>query len=374
MNETATADLPPRSNAVANNRANAVEAMGAMKYRLGGAVVNQATANLPDAQRSELRWLHSFASGQNIGLDELATMLKKANGEPYSRDSVYQALTGRRAESGSSLEPLCQSIERLRKVMEARNTVRRSPFIETQLTRRMFKYCDAALTFQKIAFLYGASQIGKSTTLLEYKRTHNHGQTTYVRMPTRGSLGEFIRALAVEMRVSPIAKEWQIKNDIMKSFDDRMLLIVDQCHECFHSHYSDRALASLLFVMEIHDRKRCGVVLSGTSEFEYGMMEGLHRNMMVQLVKRGFPKPLRLPDKPTDNQLAEFAAFYGLRPADGEYLDLQSEIIKSYDLGVWLTYLQVASRIASKGGNKTVRWEHVRQAHQTFFALAGGVK
>jgi DNA transposition AAA+ family ATPase len=354
-------------------KANGLEAMHNLRYRLTGDAVNQATANLPDAHRSELRWLHAYASENNVSLDDLAAMLKKPNGDTYSRDSVYQALTGRRAEAGASLAPICDAIARVRKIMEERATIRRAPFIETSLTKRIFKYCNAALNFQKVAFIYGHSQIGKTTALEEYQRQNNHGQTIYVRMPTRGTMNEFVCWLAKTLRIRTGMKMWDMKERIISAFDDRMLLIVDQCHECFSAHYNSRAMASLVFAMEIHDRTKCGLVLAGTTDFERGMHDAAHRDVMVQLLKRAFPKPLRLPAKPTAKNLDEFAAHYGLEPAKGEALELQSETIRDLDLGVWLTYLQVASRISAKKG-QALKWTHVLEARDSFNALGGDFK
>lgn len=353
---------------------NATLAMQAIKYRISGDVVNKATADADDETRSALRWLHSFGAYGNYSLDEIASLLKQDNGKPYSRDSVYQALTGRRAESGASLAPFVAAVQRLRKIEEARAGSNRAPFVETLLTRRIWKICETALNFQRIAFIYGASQIGKSTALEEYQRTHNHGETIYVRMPARGSLGEFTRWLAKSLRISQGLKEWQIKERIFSAIDDRMLLIVDQCHECFRSNnYGERSIASLLFVMEIFDRCKCGIVLVGTTEFERGVTDSRFAGTLRQLTRRGLPRPLRLPDKPTADNLNEFAAAYGLRPATDKAAALQADTIRDHDLGIWLTTMQAAQKIASKR-KAHMSWDHVIAAHAAFLSIGGEAK
>jgi DNA transposition AAA+ family ATPase len=350
---------------------NATAAMNAIRYRIAGDVVNKATADADDETRSALRWLHSYGAERNLSLDDLASVLKREDGKPYSKDSVYQALTGRRAESGASLAPFVSAVQRLRKIEEARAGANRAPFIETTLTRRIWKICETALNFQRIAFIYGSSQIGKTTALEEYQRTHNHGETIYVRMPARGSLGEFTRWIAKSLRISQGLKEWQIKERIFAAIDDRMLLIVDQCHECFRSSsYGDRSIASLLFIMEIFDRCRCGIVLVGTTDFERGVTDSRFSSTLKQLTRRGLPKPLRLPDKPSAENLAEFAAAYGLPPATDKALDLQTNIIRDHDLGVWLTTVQAGQKIASKR-KATMTWDHVIAAHAAFLNIAG---
>ena len=352
---------------------NAVEAMHSTKYRLPGDLVNKATAELPDKQRSELRWLHSYGSNSNLSLEELAARVKKPNGGTYSRDSIYQALTGRRTDAGANLEPICTAIGKLRQIVEARASIKRAPFIETRLTKLIWKFCQGALNFQRIGFIVASSQIGKTTALEEYQRTHNHGETIYVRMPTGGGPNDFLKWLAKALRLPTGLKHFEIRERIIAAFDDRMLLIVDQCHECFGPYSRGKAISSLIFCMEIHDRAKCGLIMCGTKEFETGMKNALHHDAMVQLIKRGFPKPLRLPDKPDEKNLNEFASHYGLPPATGEALELQSETIRDLDLGVWLSFLQVASRIAARQ-NKVMTWAHVLQADATFNALGGETK
>jgi DNA transposition AAA+ family ATPase len=354
--------------AVIEKHENATAAMQAMRYRIPGDVVNKATSTLADDERSALRWLHSFASERNYSLEEVASLLKQDSGKPYSRDSVYQALTGRRAESGASLAPIVSAIERLRKIEEARAV--RAPFIETTLTQRIWKICETALNFQRIAFIYGDSQIGKTTALEEYQRTHNHGETIYVRMPAGGTFGEFIRCIAKALRISPALKDWQMKDKIFASIDSRMLLIVDQCHECFLGQYSDRSLRCLLFVMEIFDRCHCGIVLVGTAKFEAGIMDSRYRETLKQLVRRGLPKPLRLPDKPTVANLNEFSAAYGIPPATDAALALQADTIRDHDLGIWLTTLQAGQKIATKR-KEPMAWKHVIAANAAFLNIAG---
>jgi hypothetical protein len=214
---------------------------------------------------------------------------------------------------------------------------------------------------------------GKTTALEEYQRTHNHGQTVYVRMPTGGGLNDFLKWLAKAVRLPTGLKSFEIKERIIAAFDERMLLIVDQAHECYGIHSRSNAIASLLFVMEIFDRSKCGVIICGTDELEKGLTTGRSRDIMAQLIKRGLPKPLRLPTKPDANNLAEFAAHYGLKPAEGNALLLQTEVIRDLDLGVWITFLQVGSRIAAKQA-KTMTWDHVLQAEATFNALGGDYK
>ena len=122
--------------------------------------------------------------------------------------------------------------------------------------------------------------------------------------------------------------------------------------------------------MEIFDRCRCGIVLIGTTEFEKGIMDSRFAGTLRQLTRRGLPKPLRLPDKPTEDNLAEFAAAYGLPPATDAALALQADTIRDHDLGIWLTTFQAGQKIATKR-KEVMSWKHVIAANAAFINLAG---
>jgi DNA transposition AAA+ family ATPase len=360
MSSPEQAKNPP---AQAENHENAVVAMHDQKFKLPGDVVNKATAELPEEQRSLIRWLHAYACDRNLSMSDLAAKVR------YDNSTLSRVFRG--VYSGNYSD-VCAAISRFKDLEEKRSTIRRAPFVTTSLSRRIFKILEAALTFQKVAFIYGESQIGKTTTLEEYQRMHNHGETIVVRMPAGGALGNFLKELAIALRISPEQKEWQLRQRIKRSFDDRMLLIVDQAHECFRSQYSNRSTLSLLFVMEIFDYAKCGVVIVGTRTLRHELEAGRNKDILRQLGLRSLAG-LQLPDKPSATNLNEFAAHYGLPAAEGEALMLQSEIIRDQGLGKWCTVLQAASRIAAKEGKK-LTWAHVIRADAGLKSLEKGLQ
>lgn len=347
------------------------ESAASRRFRIAGDVVNRATAGLPDDQRSALRWLHSYASERNLSLEEIASQIKKPGGEAYSRDSVYQALTGRRSDQNASLAPLTSAIVRLRKIVEEQGTVQKVDYVHTNLSRRIWKICDAALTFNCVNFVFGESQIGKTKSLEEYARQHNHGQTIYVRMPDSGTLGDFVRWLAKSLRISPQQhNEWHLKERLVSSFDSRMVLIVDEAHQALAYSWGRGGLRTLGFIREIHDRSGCGVVIAATNVMDEMMTEGAYKKMLRQLGLRRLVT-YQLPDKPTRKNLDEFADAYGLDPASGEALELQTAVIRDDGLGRWCKILQGASRVAAKSGRK-LSWAAVLHAHAAICALEKG--
>lgn len=356
------------------------------RFRIAFDVVAAATADLDDKDREALRWVAQYGRAKNISHEEIAAKLKKPDGAAYSGDSLYQALTGRREPE--QLKNLIAAIIKFRDIEEERAGQAETGFIATAISRRVFSACRRAFLRRKIVFIWGESQIGKTTALREYARLHNHGETVYVRMPTGGSLDSFMRELASVLGIPTGNRAEDLRRRINECFDDRMLLIVDEAHECLSEHYSQkRGIRTLNYLREIFDRRGCGVVLSATNVFRDALLRGPHARNLRQLWLRGMA-PLQLPDRPGQPDLAAFAAAYGLGPAPDELvavrvsslgndgreqretlerspLALQNKVIAEYGLGRWNMVLQEASDMARER-RKTITWSAVVSAHHQF--------
>lgn len=350
----------------------------ARNWRLAGDTVHKATEGLPEFERDQLRWLNRYASGQNLTMEGASELILKPDGDPYSPDSLYQALTGRRSQQGASLRPLAEAISTFRKRMAETDTAMSIQFVETPLTRRMFKALRLAFTKKRIVFVFGESQTGKSTTAAEYQRRNNHGETIIIRMPTRGTYRDFLCALARRVNVPTHRRESDVIEGIMNCFDESVLLIVDEAHQCMYAR-SDTRHAALEFIRELHDRRKCGVVLIGTKVLKEGILES---KILSQLWRRRSPGAvIQLPDMVPAADLAEFAAAYGLDAAPdrevtvkyysitmtGEEKEsrvtmnpakLQDDIVRREGLGSWLKLLDDAKDLVAEK-KKPITWAAV---------------
>ena len=335
----------------------------ARRYNIPGDTVHTATADLDDEPRNAIRWLHHFGSEQNLNYAELGAMLKKPDGSTYDGNTVYKVLTGRHE---AKLDGITKAVLDLKHLVEERASITRIPFVETNLTRRIWKFCEASLIYQKIMFIIGESQIGKTEALLAYQRAHNHGQTVYLRLPEGGGLRDTQYRLAEILKISTQASN--LRDRIIAAFDDRMLLLVDEAHQCFLTARGQNRIRAFEYLREIHDLKRCGIVFCGTNVLDHELLNGPHRKLLAQFTRRGL-RSLKLPDRPTPADLALIAKHYNLAPAAGEAADLQKEVIRDHGLGSWFSLLQAASRIASKTKSK-LSWAHVLKADAALNSLA----
>lgn len=361
----------------------AVIALG-KKYQIPGDKTKHAIAGLPEEQRSDIWWFAQWCDKHDLGTSELGTLLKKpGTNEFYSADSVKQLLSGARARRDENIDRIHQAIVGFRKIEEARSIQVNSGFIETRLFFEIEKRCLKALHRQKIQYIFGDSQIGKTESLKEVKRRHNHGQTLYLEVPTGGTYGSTLRALATQFSIPAGTKVTDLKERIFSCIDGNMLLIFDEAHNFFTGRNHASGLMSLSFIREMWNRCKCGVVLSMTNEGRDYFLQGKNAKALEQLWRRRIT-PLQLPNITPDDDLALFAQAYGLGAATDAPvtvsvtsldnhgrektakhtdtpLNLQTTINKSEGLGVWISILQDASDMAAEQ-RRSITWGAVIKA------------
>lgn len=363
------------------DKSNAVTAMAAVKFRIPGDTVAAAVKDLPDEQRTTIKWFAGYCRNRNLGNDELGTLLKKENGTFYSYASIYALLTGRRMDQGVSIDPLVASIDAFRRQVEGVNRVGESGFLHTRLAAAIWDRCDRARLRKKIAFIFGDSQIGKTTALQEYTRTHNHGETIYLEAPSGGSITSFLQKLCAKLAVPQVHRSGELRDRIMDCFDPKMLLIVDEAHRLLHA---AKGIHALDFLRELYNTAGCGIVLSMTDEGRDLFRKGVYAKRLEQLWRRRL-SPLQLPRTVPADDLALFAAAYDLDPATEDevavripYLDehgnsrdktyreaplaLQARAVAAEGLGVWLTILQDAKDMA-RAQKRPITWAAVLKAY-----------
>ena len=356
MKETDT-----NKTAVATASGHVITAMNESRSKIPGDIVNHATAELPDNQRSAIRRLHAYYIENDLGIDETARLIN------YTGAVISQLFRGKYE---GSLENIVKEIEAFFDLQDRRDKGRKLTFIHTKLTRRIWDVCGAALEFQKIAFIFGDMQIGKTMALKAYAAEHNHGSTIYVSVPTGGALLNFLTRLAEVLRIPTNMSITKLRERIIKSFDDRMLLIVDETHRCIRdSGNSTMPIQTIEFIREIFDETECGVVICATNVFRDAMETGSVAKILRQTKRRRLCM-LQLPNVPTQQDLNQFAAAYELPPSDGAARALEKKMVEDEALGMWLTILRMAAKIAAERKQK-MTWNHVLSAHAGLKELEG---
>lgn len=348
-------------NEIETSKAGQVAAMNDARLRIAGDVVNKATAELPDNQRSAIRRLHAHYIENDLSLEDTAKLIG------YTPAVVSLIFRGK---YDGALENVVKEIESFFDLLDRREQGRKLSFIETDLTRRIWNVCHAALEFQKVGFIFGDQQIGKTEALKAYRDQHNHGSTIYVSVPTGGALLNFLTKLAGVLRIPTNMSITKLRERIIAAFDDRMLLIVDEAHRSIHgSHNQSSPIQTIEFIRELFDEKQCGVVICATNVFRDAMDSGPISKILCQIKRRRLCA-LQLPNQPTQSDLNMFAAAYGLRPSEGAGRELEKKMIESEALGMWLMLFRMASKVASSR-KRQLTWNDVITAHAGLKELEG---
>jgi hypothetical protein len=346
-----------------NSSGDATASRRGVMTRIPGDVVNRATQNLTDHERSAIRRLHRHYVENDLNIREIAGLIR------VSETTVSQIFNGK---YNAKLDGVVKEIESFFRLVDSRAQGRKLPFTETDLTRQIFNVCDKAREFQKVAFIFSDAQIGKSSALEEYQRRNNHGSTLYTYIPAGGSFASFLLTFCKPLGIAVNTGHAIMRHRIKESFDDRMLLIVDEAHQALPEVNGSRRVGGLLcieFIRELFNDKKCGIVLCATNAFRDEMRNGDLKKLLAQTRRRRLCA-LQLPNTPEQDDLDKFAAAYGLAPSAGADRALEKRIIADEALGMWLTLLRMAAKISAEY-NQTMTWKHVHLADAAQKSLEG---
>lgn len=356
--------------------AESIRAQRISRWGIPTDIVVKATEHLDPEVRDAIRWVQRHGVSAGITRAQLAERLLKPNGEGYDANSVYQVLTGRRNDNPGSLQAFAQAVQRLRRRLSESEAITGEGFIQTPITKLVWRVCQSALRKHRLAFIFGESQIGKSTAVTEFARCHNHGTTVLVRMPTAGALGKFQAELCGRLGIAQHRRNEDLSRRIFDAFDESMLLVVDEAHQCL---YGPTGTITLDWIRELHDRRRCGVVIVATE----ALRQSLNSNRTLrQLWRRRSPgMVVTLPSTVPQDILEQFAEAYGLDAApdrrvtvqyrddfghEKKYtrnpLELQNEVLQDEGLGAWCKLLDDAKDLAEASDGR-MGWTKVLIAY-----------
>lgn len=282
-------------------------------------------------------WLYSYSCEMGLGYAALA---KKTG---FSVTTLYHLI---HCDYAAKYDSLISKIAKFKEIEEQRAKAKSLGFVKTTTAQQIFEACDAALYDGMPAFIYGASQSGKTTALLEYQRTHNHGTTKYIRLGVRWSKKRVVRELAKACKnFSERADSAELEERINKTLTNRMLLIVDEFHLALETTTELAAKEIVEYFREVFDRTGVGLVICGTKVAETGLESGKNALLFDQMRRRGLVK-LVLPDVPKKADVNRLAKEFGLEPPTGETYEGIKRILKRFGLGMFVKFLQKSSSVA----------------------------
>ena len=321
------------------------------------AAITQAVARgqLSEEDGEEVFWLYSYAQEYHLKEADLAAKMRT-----YDKNTLYQVFRGsygvQKDGKYSSWANIIKAIRAFKAAEIEEMKKKNIGIIDTEVKRTVFQACTAALNDGMPAFIYGASQIGKTTALQEFQRLHNHGRTVYLRMGSGWTRARLVRELALKFGNGVKAtKCWALEDAIFGSLTRYNLLMVDEFHLAIETTSEQSAKAMMEFIREVFDRTGCGLVMSATKVGLAGLEGGRNRLLFDQLRRRGVVRVV-LPDTPPVRDINAVARSFELALPTGEVLAGIKRLIKERGLGVFIKYLQKAYALA-RSRREPLTWD-----------------
>ena len=314
-----------------------------------------------DEEQGELIfWLHGFGQDKKLSDANLSEMMK------VSQAAVSQIMSGKYA--AENWTPMMDRIQALKDVEDEEMKKVDLGFVTTYTAKTIFSACESAMTDGMPAFIFGVSQIGKTTALEEFQRTHNHGRTKYLRLGSRWTKPRLVRELAraCKARSLKAKKSWELEETIYGSLNRYNLLIIDEFHLAMETVNEATSREIVEFIREVYDRTRCGLVLSATKVGIQDLEEGRNAMLFDQLRRRGVVKVV-LPDVPPLKDINAIAKSFALELQKGDILTKVKQLLKTRGLGVFVKYLQKAHSLA---GSEPLTWDRFFYVNDGYAALA----
>ena len=334
------------------------------------AAVKQAAARgqVTEEDGEEVVWLYNYAQEFHLKEADLAAKMGA-----YDKNTIYQVFRGiYGVQSGgkySSWANFIKAVKDFKSVEIEEMKKKRIGIIETEVKKTVFTACQAALNDGMPAFIYGASQIGKTTALMEFQRLNNHGRTVYLRMGSGWTRPRLVRELAARFGNGVKAtKCWALEDAIFGSLTRYNLLIIDEFHLAMETATDASAKAIMEFIREIYDRTGCGLVMSATKVGLTGIESGKNMLLFDQLRRRGVVRVI-LPDVPPVRDINTIARSFDLPLPAGEILQHIKTLIKTRGLGVFIKYLQKSYAVSRKA-KEELSWDSFRKVANGYLALS----
>lgn len=322
-----------------------------------------AAGRMSEQDGEVVMWLYGYAQDKGLGWKGLEQKMKRE----VSSATIYGIFMGNYGAADWS-GPLKKIREFQRITIEEEKNLDLG-FVETATAKMIFNACDQALNFGMPAFIYGASQLGKTCSLLEYQRRHNHGRTKYIYVGSGWTKARFAREFAIACKCFAKSQTTaELEDRIFASLNRYNLVIVDEFHHAIETTSDLEAKKIMEFIREIYDRTNCGLVMCSTKVGLAGLEGGKNRLLFDQLRRRGTVNVV-LPDVPRVADINAIARSFKLDLPKGPLLDSIKALLRSRGLGVFIKYLQDAYRTAAKD-KEAMTWDHFTAVNDLYAALA----
>lgn len=239
-------------------------------------------------------------------------------------------------------------------------------FVETSVWESVRSACDFAITYNRPVRVIGDTQIGKTFCFREYMRRAKC-TVFYMQVPAAPSFRLFMRTLSATCGLPGSLREEELRARVPKALSEQTLLIVDELHRLATSAGTGTALRCAEWLREVWDASGCGLVLCGTRTMEDDLFGGAGTRGWLRQFDMRCIRTCVLPRSVPMEDVALFAAAYGLPPPRREDGNLLSAM-PTNRLCVCLKLAGVlAKNRARRGGDPRATWDDFTAAFRHNF-------
>jgi hypothetical protein len=282
-------------------------------------------------------------------------------------------------------EGLIKNIDNFLAIEKRRVALGNTKLVKTPLVKKITDYCNLIRELKLMGWIVGGSHIGKSWALeFDYTPSNNHGRTIYCRLPAGAGRREVFGAIWKAMSNSSTKGSVdELKGKIQNALTKDMLLILDEIHLLHHHARPGTFFKILDEIREMHDRKKCGVIMVFTWLPED--MKAAQDKQLQQVFRRA-PRKLYLPKMPAMEDVEAILEHNGLSfPGAQDVVTVKFDTVdaqgnakketiqeKPYELLrqiaknealLAITERIRAGQVIAKAKRKEFAWEHFVEAH-----------
>ena len=276
----------------------------------------------------------------------------------YSGSTISRLFAGK--YQGSLAETI-KAVAGYRHIDAERQKMASATFIETSIWEKVRAVCDIAITHNAPVRIVGPSQIGKTHSLMEYKR-RAACTVFYCRVPSAPTFRNFQDALADACGINSSLRSEEIRARLPKALGRQTLLVVDELHELALSGGKGTAMKCMEWLREIWDVSHCGLAVCGTRSMEEDLIYSVGLKGWLEQFDQRCIRKLVLPMQLPASDVAMAAEAYGLPQPDGSV----ESLLQTLRMNRLCTVLGMTATAARKRG-EAPSWDLFKRVYKHNF-------
>ncbi len=337
--------MPPAAGATGVNRSTDQVAAAMRTYVDDGAISSDDHATLV--------WFftHGKTEKNYTSFDEFGKLVD------YSGSTVSRIFSGKYT---GDLREAVKRVENYRHLNAERAKMASDTFIENSIWDRVRNVCDLAYSHKAIVRIVGPSQIGKTHSLLEYKRRAK-ANVYYARVPAAPTFRNFQECLSEAVGLNSSLRSEDIRRRLPGALNQLSVLVVDELHELALSAGRGTAMKCMEWLREVWDVSHCAMVACGTKSMEDDLIYSAGLKGWLEQFDQRCIRKLVLPMTLPAGDIAMAARAYGFPEPDSSV----EHTLKSMRMNRLCTSFKLCQQYvrnrARKGGSAVCTWDDFKR-------------